>query len=92
MKVSCRLSIDKTLSYPTKMLQNTFIERIQPDENNIIPATFLLEPILRNVIWNHVSNLVKCLFCVNVSVHTYIQFNFISNQYTNFVIVCYFFA
>ena len=92
MKVSRRLTFDKKLSDRTKMLQSTFIERIQSEENNIMPATFLLEPILRNVIWNHVSNLVKCLYFVNVSVHTYIQFYFISNQYTNFVRVCYFFA
>ena len=55
MKVSRRLTFDKKLSDRTKMLQSTFIERIQSDENNIMPATFLLEPILRNVIWNHVS-------------------------------------
>ena len=76
MKVSRRLSFDKILGYPTKMLQNTFIERIQPDENNIMPATFLLEPILRNVIWNHVSNLVKCLLFDNNRVYIYIQFDF----------------
>ena len=60
MKVSCRLTINKKISGRTKMLQSTFFERIQPDENNIFPAKILLEPILRNVIWSHVSNLVKC--------------------------------
>ena len=59
--------IDKKISGRTKMLQSTFFERTQPDENNIFSATFLLELILRNVIWNHESNVVKCMFCVNVS-------------------------